>query len=363
MSSSLSKRWVVAIGFAAGGMALLGWLVCKTGPMLLCTAFERAPRWIAIPLLIEGARIAVEAWGTRRLYCRPIPFTALLRAGLIGYAVAALAPAGRATAEGVKAALLARHSRVSDTAAAATTVQSSSLAAISLFSCGCAACALVVSPVLAWTFALQAAVTTAGSLFVRGVARTSHLGRLFARFAPRAGAMLDSLRSHAQRHRTAQPLMALSMSRALQLGAYWTILRAVTGHAGFASSLMTFGTALVGGTLGDSVPVQLGVSDLTFATAAHALGIPVEDAVAIALVAHAVQMAWIAIGLVAPLVWRDYRRPLRQSSPRKSRRHPPERGGDCMALCPAIAPSVVLAPGGSPAADPDGRDLDLRIRR
>lgn len=314
MSPALRKRSVAAIGFAGAGAVLLTWLVSRTGPLLLCRALERAPRWIAIPLLIEGTRIAIEAWGTRRLYSRPIPLLALLRAGLIGYAVAALAPAGRASAEGVKAALLSRHSRISDTAAAATTVQSSSLAAIAFFSAGCTACALFFSRVLASTFALQTATTTAGALLVHGAARTSHLGRLLRGFLPRAGAMIDALRSHAQRQRAGEPLIALTVSRALQLGAYWTILRAITGRAGFVSSLMTFGIALVGGTLGDSVPAQLGVSDLTFATASHALGVPVEDALAIALVAHAVQMAWIAIGLFVPLVWHDRGRPVAEES-------------------------------------------------
>lgn len=317
MSSTPGKRWVTAIAFASVGTALLGWLIHQIGPVPLAHALERAPRWIAIPLVIEGARIGIEAWGTRRLYARWIPFPALLRAGLIGYAVAALAPAGRATAEGVKAALLARYSRVSDTAAAAITIQSASLAVIGVFSAACAAVALTFSPVLASTFALQTAVTFAGAVLVRGVARTTHVGRLLDRIAPRAGAMLDALRSHARRQRLAEPFVAFTISRALQLASYAAILHAIAGHAGVVSALMTFGVALVGGTLGDSVPAQVGVSDLTFAAASHALGIPPQDAVAIALVAHAVQMAWIAVGLVVPLIWHDRGMAPRPAGPRR----------------------------------------------
>jgi hypothetical protein len=297
------RAWIAAIAFAAMGGALLVFLVHRTDEALLARTVAHAARWLPVLLCLEGVRVAVEAWGSRHLYARPIPFGQLLRANIVGYAVSALAPAGRATAEGVKAGMLARFTGVSDTAAAATTNQSASLLAIGLMSAVCAVAGLTVSRALAVTFAVNAVIACAVSAAVSGVARTGHLGRLLGRFFPKGRAALDAVRANAVRQGMRAPLVGFIVGRVLQLAEYALALVAITGHAGFTRSLSTFGVAMVGGSLGDSIPAQIGVSDASFAAAAQGLGISTEDALTIALLAHMVQLAWIVFGLLTPLVW------------------------------------------------------------
>lgn len=297
------RAWIVAIAFAALGGALLVFLVHRTDEALLARTVAHASRWLPVLLCLEGMRVAVEAWGSRHLYARPIPFRHLLRANIVGYAVAALAPAGRATAEGVKAGMLARFTCFSDTAAAATTNQSASLLVVGLTSAVCAFAGLTASRALAATFALHAVIACALSAAVGGVARTGHLARLLGRFFPKGGAAVDAVRANALRQGMRAPIVGFTVSRVLQLAEYALALVAITGRAGFARSLSTFGVAMVGGSLGDSIPAQIGVSDASFAAAAQGLGISAEDALAIALLAHMVQLAWIVLGLLTPLVW------------------------------------------------------------
>ena len=79
--------------FALLGVSVLFYLVRRTDTAKLGAVLERGT-W-SVPLLVglEGTRIAVEAWGGRKLYTRRIPYPLLLRATLVSYAVAALVPA------------------------------------------------------------------------------------------------------------------------------------------------------------------------------------------------------------------------------------------------------------------------------
>lgn len=321
--SGRSKRaWIGAIAFATVGAAVVVFLVRRTDEATLARTLAHAARWLPLLLCFEGIRVAVEAWGARRLYSRPIPFRALFRANLVGYAVAALAPAGRATAEGVKAGMLAQFTRVSNTAAAATTNQTASLLAVGILSTVCAIAGLALSPSLAVTFALHALLVCVLAGIVWGLARTSHLGRLLGRFFPKVRNGLDAVRTNACRQRLREPLLGFTISRVLQLVEYAFALVAITGHAGFVRSCATFGVAMVAGTLGDSVPVQLGVSDASFAAAAHGLGISMEDALAIALLAHVIQLVWVVVGLLTPVVWHRVGDVTRNGPPSRSRRGP-----------------------------------------
>ena len=63
---------------------------------------------------------------------------------------------------------------------------------------------------------------------------------------------------------------------------------------------------MVGGSLGDFVPGQLGATHGAFALAAPWLGIAVSDAVAVAISLHFQQVLWgVDGGTTAPFWWRE----------------------------------------------------------
>jgi hypothetical protein len=60
---------------------------------------------------------------------------------------------------------------------------------------------------------------------------------------------------------------------------------------------------LIGATLGDLVPGQLGVTELVYGQAGHVLSLRPEDALSIALLAHLAQLFWVVVSLLLPVLF------------------------------------------------------------
>lgn len=299
-----ARRWLTSIAFAAAGAALLAWLIHRSHPAQLWRAFEVGAAWLPVTIAIEGIRLVIEASGTRKLYEARIRFAVLFRATVVTYAVEMLAPGGRATGEAVRAAMLRRRTRLADTAAAATTIETASLLALAAWSLATAGVALPVSLPFSGVMALQAVAVVVVALVVSGVARTDFLARILGRVWPRARAALEKVRGRARAQRLRSPFVAFVASRGLELVQYAVLLVAVTGRLSAPAAVLAFGVATVAGSVGDSVPAQLGILDAGLVAAAPVLGFTPEDALAISLLAHGHQIVWSAVGLVVPLVWR-----------------------------------------------------------
>jgi hypothetical protein len=93
------------------------------------------------------------------------------------------------------------------------------------------------------------------------------------------------------------------LSRAAQVTQNGILVAAVGGAVGLAPALCAEGIHLVGATVGDLIPQQLGATDVNFNLSASALGLSPGDAVAIALLAHLSQLIWVAVGALVPVVW------------------------------------------------------------
>jgi uncharacterized membrane protein YbhN (UPF0104 family) len=300
----VGRRWWGPVLFGLFGAAGLAWLIVRADPARLWRDVASGAAWLPLLCALEGMRIAVEAWGSRKLYERHIPFRILFRATLVAYAIAALAPGGRASGEGVKAALLRRRTELSDTAAAATTIQTCSLLALGGWSVACVAVASFHSLPLAGAFVFQAAAVFLGAALLSGAVRTGALARLVGRFAPKARVAADEVRQRARHQHMRAPFLAFVLSRGMELVQYGLIFFAVTHRFEVVPMILTFGVATVAGSLGDSVPAQLGVIDGSFTAAAGALGISAEEALAFSMLVHALQIAWIAVGVLTPVAWR-----------------------------------------------------------
>ena len=68
------------------------------------------------------------------------------------------------------------------------------------------------------------------------------------------------------------------------------------------------GVYLMVAAIGVMIPGQVGASEGGFAAAAESLGWTSAQAVAVPLIAHAIQLALIAVGFVVLMSWRGARR-------------------------------------------------------
>jgi hypothetical protein len=87
-------------------------------------------------------------------------------------------------------------------------------------------------------------------------------------------------------------LASFLASRVVQFAQVAVLARALGIAPGRVPSAV--GTILVGGSLGDFVPAQLGATDAALTFSAPALAASPHAAAALALALHVVQLAWLA---------------------------------------------------------------------
>jgi hypothetical protein len=302
-------RWRVAVqvALAVGGVAVIAYFLHTVEPALVRRAIGRLAAWIPVLLALEGARIAVEAAGTRALYGlgrERLPTGLLVRSHVVGYGLAFYMPAGRAAAEAVKATMLARCATPARAAAVAAANQSMALLGLAIAAVVCAAGASAIgAPELVASLLVVAAVTGGLGVAVR-VATLRLRGGWVRRFAPKIATLVDDARGEVPRWVPLPALAAFLASRVLQLAGIAVLLYALAGEPTLAGALAADGVGLVGASIGDLVPGQLGATDATFSVSAGLVGLSPEAALSIALVIHLVQMAWLGIALVMELVIR-----------------------------------------------------------
>jgi hypothetical protein len=91
---------------------------------------------------------------------------------------------------------------------------------------------------------------------------------------------------------TARVFASLAASRALQLAQVALVARALSLHA--LPAARAFGALLVGASLGDVVPAQLGATDAALSLSAGAIGATPGACAAIAVAVHVAQLAVLA---------------------------------------------------------------------
>jgi hypothetical protein len=308
--STNNSRWraALAVVLAAGGVAVIVWFLRTTSANDVREAAHRLAGWLPLVFALEGARIAAEAMGTRALYGLSrdrLPTGALLRAHVIGYSLAFYMPAGRTTAEAVKATMLARWATPARAAAVAAANQSLALLGLAIAALACLAGAALLPGTerLIGALATIAAVTGGLAIAIR-IAALYARGRWLQRFAPKLGSLLDEVRLEIPRLVPPVPLAMFVVSRALQLVSIAVLLLALGADVSIATVLATGGINLVGATLGDMVPGQLGATDATFTMSASVVGLTAASGLSMALAIHVVQMTWMALGLVLELAIR-----------------------------------------------------------
>ena len=303
---------LVRAGFGVAGVVVLVLLVRSAGKDALLEALTPTLPWLPALLVLDFMRILADAHATHLAYGdrrSAIPLARLLRAQLVANAVTYLAPAGRAAAEATKAAMLARFTSWPEATAAAALMQALALYGGAVISVPCVvAAAWILGPghELTLLIGAQAIGVMGTGLAVRFAARsrgiTDFLGRRFRRVESAAQDF----------HRTSlgssvvplRPLVSVSVGRAMQVAQYAILAHAVGVDVTLGRALLAQGVNMVALAVGVLVPGQLGATDGAFALAADALSTTMPRALAIALVAHVLQVIWIVVGSLTPTVWR-----------------------------------------------------------
>ncbi len=315
------------VGAGVLGLLFVAYMVHRTGPDVILLALRPAWRWLPLVLVFDLARIATESLATRYAYGARghlVPWSMLARAQLVGYAVAAVMPAGRTSSEAVKVAMLGPYAGIPAAVAAGATNQAVTLIVGGVVSVPCAAAAWHITGLSAVTSMLlvQAAVLTACGLAIRAAARReSAIGtRIAARFGISLAEFRATSRDVALLPRG--PTGAMLVGRVFQLGAFAVLAHAVGVDLSIARVFYAQGISMIALAVGVLLPGQLGAADGAFAASAEPLGTSVAAALSIALLIHVMQIVWVAIGAAVLLWWRAHAPPPPPVSPPHLEREP-----------------------------------------
>lgn len=310
------RKVLIHAAFGVVGLLALALLVRGVGPRTLFSMLRASARWLPVLFALDALRVVAEVastWSLSVRVRRRVPVAELFRVHLIGYAIAAFMPAGRAAGEAVKAAMLSRFVGAPEAAAVGAANQASSLlgGVIAAIPCVVAAIAMTGLSPLTGAIAAYAGITILGFTAVQVACRKRGLGGpLLRRFSRMMEAATTAFQDAMDRIPIvpAGATIAAAASRALVVAQLAVLLAALGGRHGVGEALLAHGVGLVGGTLGDLVPGQLGASDGAFALAAPYLGLALVDGVAISVMLHAVQVVWAVLGWTLPFVWKAPRR-------------------------------------------------------
>lgn len=302
---------VVRPAFALSGLVVLALLIRKVGAQELKEVLSRAAPWLPVVLALEVGRMLLDAVATRTSYgpkTRHVPLWSIFRAQLITTPVASLAPAGRTAGEAMKAAMLSPYTDGPTATAAAATSQAASLVAGGLISIPCALAAWVLTGPSWLTLALgvHTVVLVIAGAGMRAGMRAHGLGTWLKRRFHRIASHTETFQQSA-RHQgllPTRPIAAVFAGRVLQVVQYGTLAVAVGIDTTAVRALVAQGLNMVALAVGTLVPGQFGVSDGAFALSAKIFNTTTAKAMAIAVLAHAMQVLFILAGSLTPVLWR-----------------------------------------------------------
>jgi len=308
---SSARFWaVVRVLLAVGGLGLVAWLAHDKGVDALAAVLVPALAWLPLAAAFEVARIGMDAWSSRQTLGRrgaEVPLWALFLSHLVAFAVMGVAPAGRATAEAVKASLLSRWIGGPTAAALGTANQANVLISSGTFTVLSTVAAYVVTgwSVLTILLIVHVLVMNLSGLALRAAARwesfSGWIGRRLPWVAAHTEAFVGASRETALI--PVAPVASMMFGRLLQAGHFFVLVVAVGIDADALKALAVHGVYLVIAALGVLVPGQVGASEGGFELAAEALGTTETRALSIALLSHAVQFGLSGVGFVVLALW------------------------------------------------------------
>ncbi|HTQ46911.1 MAG TPA: lysylphosphatidylglycerol synthase domain-containing protein [Polyangiaceae bacterium] len=327
MSGRALRTFLLRTALGIAGLFLVGYLVRSVGAERVWEVLLQAGPWLPVVLALEVVQLVADVGSLRVIlgaHFKSVPAATWVRSSATAYAMMILVPAGRAAGEVTRAALLSTHIGAARAATASTQLQAAYLSANGLLS--------LVEMALVATFlgfANPLALLLGGNVIFQAIVSTALLAilwdarvgrwleRMRKRFAPRASEH-PPLDPAFRRSIPWRAFLVSSASRGVQLVQYGIILYAVGGVPVPHGAVIAHGIHLVGATLGDLLPNQLGVVDGTYRALAGDLGFADAPAraLSIALVARIAQLTLAALCVVVASVMRpaDSRAPASSSS-------------------------------------------------
>lgn len=295
----------------AVGLTIIALVVRGIGLPVVARTVVGAAALFPLVAALEMVQLACTMNALRSLYHpATAPLAQYVRAGLVGYAVMGLVPAGRTVAEVSRASMLSRWIGGPRAAAAAARIQGAALLANAAITVPAVAAAWLASREHGpWWLPLAVGAnfvvcTALGLSVLIGAAKASP-GAWLGRKLPTAqgfGASLDDLLK-------GEPLFPWGaigwefVGRSFQVVQCAVLLQCVAGEPTLRNALTSEGILLVGGAIGDLLPAQLGATEGNYSLTASALGLTAAASVSIALLAHLAQLLWVVLGTLVSVIW------------------------------------------------------------
>jgi hypothetical protein len=307
---------VARVLLAIVGLSLVAYLLHKTGTERVAHVIWQARGWLPVVLALEAWQLGSDFVALRvilRDRWRSVPAATWLRSSALAYAMMVMLPAGRAAGEVTRAALLAKTLGAPRAATTSTQMQAAYLSANGFLS-------LVEFTFIGSFFGYGStlALLVAGNVVFQAFISTSLLAVLWD---ARVGRRLDGLRMRfvpgAVAHPPTDPairrqvpwraFLVCALSRSMQALQYGVVLHAVGGVFSAHSALVGHSVHLVGATLGDLMPNQMGVVDGMYRAFSTDLGFAGDPAraLSIAFVIRISQLTLAALCVVAASVTRQ----------------------------------------------------------
>lgn len=308
------------VALLALGLGAVAFLVQTVGSKEVGASVIVAIPFIPVLLLLEGGRIGSEVMTIQLLVAgmgSRIPWVSLIRSSLLSYSICIVSPAGRPVSEAVRATLVSPFVGASRAAAAATAMQVLTLVCSGAMAAIAAAAAVSTMgwSTLTGSLVLYAVVACAMGLAIQLAARWRGLSGWLIKALPRLRKPIVKFRVAAQKNAYIPlgPAAMMLSGRLLQAAQFGVLGFALGLGFGLQTPLILQGVNLMGTAAGDWVPAQLGATEGAFALAASSLGASVAIGVSIAVLIHCVQLFWVAVGALVPLLVRPKPLPVAQN--------------------------------------------------
>jgi hypothetical protein len=301
---------VARVVLALGGLALVAYLVRDAGPGRVASVLLQAGRWVPVILALEIVQLSSDFFALRSILgerWRHVPFATWVRAMAIPYAMMSVLPAGRAAGEVTRATLFSKYVGTPRAATTVTRMQAAYLTAnavLSIVAFSVVASVYGIETPLALLLAGNVVFQTAIASGLLAILRHARIGRWLdrvrRRFVP--GAVESPPLDPEERKRVPwRAMLICTAGRAAQVVQYAFILHAVGGTVTLDTAFVAHGIHLVGASLGDLMPNQLGVTDGMYRAFARVLGFADEPARALSI-AFVVRIAQLSLTALCVLV-------------------------------------------------------------
>lgn len=292
---------------ALTGLILVCLVLQHTGIDRVWHAVLSASVYFPLILLFELGTWFLGMLAQRSLYGNErhlIPWPVVLRAGCTAYAIMGLMPLGRVVAESARAVLFSKY--VGKTKAALVAIQIQIVALLVTGSVALVAALVLIGNLgflfLSWAALLNALAVLALALLALSAAKHFKMGRKLTILLPKVQVFGEQFDVYFINTKVLPkwPVIFEGCSRVSQIIQNGFLVLAVGGAFGIVPAFCSEAMHLIGATLGDLVPGQLGVTELVYSEAGTILSLKPEDALSIALLAHMAQLFWVVVALMVP---------------------------------------------------------------